>query len=148
MTVYASPAERLALLAAVIGTANSTPLLTSWVTAKNAGQLLLVVALGDMAAETIDISIQQATSSGGAGAKNLKAAVQLASSAGANDSKQVIIGVDANDLDVDGGFSFVAGRVVTGGATGGTVGILVFGEGLRYMPGSLVDNASVVQVVP
>lgn len=147
MNTYASPAERVAVLVAVTGTASSTPLLTAWVSAQYAQQLLLIALLGDMAAETIDISLQQATSSGGAGAKNLKAATQLAASAGANDSKQVTIGCDSNDLDADGGFSFVAGRIVTGGATGGVVSMVVEGHGLRYMPAANFDNATVIQVV-
>src|SRR6185369_12650835 len=119
-------AEQNALLVAVQGTANSTPLVSSYVSAKNCGEISAVVHLGDMANETVDVALYQATSSGGASAKSLKAITQLAASASANDSKQVVITARADELDVDGGFSFVAVRIVTGGATGGTVTGLVF----------------------
>lgn len=141
-------AEQNALLVAVQGTASSTPLVTSYVSAKNVGEITLIAHLGDMASETIDVALYQATSSGGGSAKSLKAATQLAASASANDSKQVIITARADELDVDGGFSFVAGRCVTGGATGGTVTLIVLGSDIRYAPASNIDNSSVVQIVP
>lgn len=141
-------AEQMAILVAVQGTANSTPLVSSYVSAKNSGEITAVVHLGDMASETIDVAIYQATSSGGAGAKSAKAITQLAASAAANDSKQVVISMRADELDVDGGFSFVAVRIVTGGVTGGTVAGILIGSDLRFQPASLVDNASVIQVVP
>jgi hypothetical protein len=141
-------AEDIGVLVAVQGTASSTPLVSSYVSAKHAQQLMLIVHLGDMAAETIDVAIFQATSGAGAGAKSAKAIVQLAASAGANDSKQVVIAMRTDELDVDGGFSFVAARIVTGGATGGTVTGVILGGDLRFGPASLVDNASVVQIVP
>lgn len=144
----ASLAEELALIVTTTGTASSTPLVTSYVSAAGFGRALLIAHLGDMAAETIDIAIYQATSSGGASAKSLKAATQLASSASANDSKQVVIGVDLNDLDVDGSFSFIAGRIVTGAGTGGTCTITVLGGDVRFAPATNVDNATVIQVVP
>lgn len=143
-----SLAENVAVLAAVQGTANSTPLVSSYVSAKNAGEITAIVHLGDMANEAIDVAIYQATSGAGAGAKNLKAITQIAASASANDSKQVIISARADEFDIDGGFSFAAVRIVTGGATGGTVTGLLLGSYLRYAPASLVDNASVVQIVP
>lgn len=139
--------ENLALLVAVQGTANTTPLVSSYVSAKNAGEITALVHLGDMASETIDVAIYQATSSGGAGAKSAKAITQLAASASANDSKQVKISMRADELDVDGGFSFVAVRIVTGGATGGTVFGALLGSDLRFAPASKVENATVIQTV-
>jgi len=149
MSVNGSTAETIAVLASKVGTANSTPLLTSYVSAKNCGQIFLEVALGDMAAETVDVAIYQATSSGGGSAKSAKAITQLAASAGANDNAVVKIAMRADELDVDGGFSFVAGRVVTGGATGGTVGIILHGDDLRFGPASKVEpSGAVLQTVP
>jgi HK97 family phage major capsid protein len=97
--------------------------------------------------ETIDVALYQATDTSGTGAKSLKAITQLAASAAANDSKQVIVSARADELDVDGGFSCVAVRIVTGGATGGTVNGQVWGSDIRYQPAANVDNASVVQIV-
>jgi hypothetical protein len=140
-------AEQNALLVAVQGTASSTPLVSSYVSAKNVGEITAVVHLGDMASETIDVALYQATDTSGTGAKSLKAITQLAASAAANDSKQVIVSARADELDVDGGFSCVAVRIVTGGATGGTVNGQVWGSDIRYQPAANVDNASVVQIV-
>lgn len=148
MAQNGSVAEDIATLVRVTGTANSTPLVSSYVSAKNCGQFLATLMTGDMASETIDFAIYQATSSGGAGAKSAKAIVQVAASAAANDSKEFVIGMRADELDVDGGFSFVAVRAVTGGATGGTVTMLLQGADLRFAPASLIDNATVLQLVP
>ena len=142
-----SMAEEIAVAAATVGTANSTPLVTSYVTAANAGRAMLIARLGDMASETIDIAIYQGQG-GSTGAKSLKAATQLAAHASNNDSKVVVVSVDLNDLDVDGGFTHIAGRCVTGGATGGTVALVLLTGDLRYAPASLVDSSDVVQIVP
>jgi hypothetical protein len=138
-----SLAENAAVLAHTTGTANSTPLLTAWASAKHSGRINLLARLGDMASETIDIALYQAQDGSGTGAKALKAATQLAASAGGNDNTAHVISVDANDLDIEGGFSFVAGRIVTGGATGGTVSMFVIGTELRFAPASLIDAATV-----
>jgi len=140
-------AEDVAVLARSTGAATSTPLVTTYVSAGNSGRITLVAMLGDMANETIDIAIWQGKG-GSTDAKSLKAATQLSGSASANDSKTVIVSVDANDIDVDGGFTHVAGRCVTGAGVGGTVTLLLLGSDLRYGPASLVDAAEVIQIVP
>lgn len=138
--------EVIAVLAAKAGTANSTPLVTSYVSAALADTVALVAVLGDMAAETIDVALYQATDSGGTGAKALKAAAQLAAHASNNDNKVVVVSVRKEELDIANGFVFVAGRCVTGGATGGAVGLSVLGGDLRFGPASAVDSAAVVEV--
>lgn len=140
-------AENNAVLTRTTGAATSTPLVTSYVTAKNVGEVTLIACLGDMANETIDIALYQGQG-GSTNAKALKAATQLAASASANDSGIVIITARTDELDVDGGFTHVAGRIVTGNTTGGTCTMLVVGSDLRYAPASLVDAATVLQIVP
>lgn len=139
-------AEEMAVLARSVGTANSTPLVTSYVSAAQAGRITLIACLGDMASETIDVQLYQGQG-GSTGAKALKAITQLAAHATSNDNIQVVLSVDTNDLDVDGGYTHVAGRCVTGGATGGTVDLIVLGSQLRFQPASLVD-ATTAQVTP
>lgn len=141
-----NPAETNAVLIAKAGTASSTPLVTSYVAVTNAPKIWLVAVLGDMAAETIDVALYQATDTSGTSAKSLKAATQLAAHASNNDNKVIVIGVDAAELDLANGFVTVAGRCVTGGATGGAVGLVVLGSSLRYGPASLVDSSDVVEV--
>lgn len=108
-------------LVAVIaaGTVTSTPKTSSWADVSSAHELIAELVLGDMAAETIDFRIEQATSSTGAGAKTLQAATQLTASATVNDNKVVQVSVDAAKLDSTNGFRYARLVAVTGGATGG-----------------------------
>jgi len=139
-------AENVAVLAAKAGTANSTPLVTSYVNVNNADTIMLVAVTADMASETIDIALYQATDTSGTSAKALKAATQLAAHATNNDNKIVVISVRKEELDLANGFVTVAGRCVTGGATGGVVGLSVLGGDLRYAPAAGYDSSSVVEV--
>jgi hypothetical protein len=123
-------------------TVNSTPATSSWVDVRQYHELFAMLALGDMAAETIDFKIEQATDGSGTGAKDLKAATQLAAHASNNDLKQVQISVDAQRLDSENGFYFARIRSVTGGATGGVAFGALFGVP-RYKPAS--QQAAVVQ---
>lgn len=135
--------EEFALLAVINpATVNSTPATSSWVNAGLYHELFAELALGDMANETIDFKIEQATDSGGTGAKDLKAATQLAASAAANDNKQVQISVTTDKLDGENGFVWVRIRAVTGGATGGAACGTLRGRP-RNKPAS--NAASVVQ---
>lgn len=135
--------EELALVASIgPATVNSTPALSAWVSAAALLELLAVFNLGDMANETIDLAIYQAQDGSGTGAKVLKAATQLAASASANDSKQVLISADPARLDTDNGFTFVALRAVTGNTTGGSVCGNLWARP-RYKPAS--HQAAVVQ---
>lgn len=141
-----SLAEELAMLAHAVGTASSTPLVTSYVSAKNFGRALLIVRTGDMAAETIDVAIYQGQG-GSTNAKSLKAATQLASHASNNDNGILLIGVDLNDLDTVNGYTHIAGRIVTGAGTGGTCTAVLLGGDVRFGPASLVDG-TVLSVTP
>jgi hypothetical protein len=134
-----SLAEELAMMAHAVGTASSTPLVTSYVSAKNFGRALLIARLGDMASETVDVAIYQGQG-GSTNAKSLKAATQLAAHASNNDNGILLIGVDLNDLDVANGFTHIAGRIVTGGVTGGTCTLVLLGGDCRFGPASLVDG--------
>jgi hypothetical protein len=136
--------ENLVLIASIGPvTVNSTPGTSSWVDVSNYNELFAELALGDMANETIDFKIEQATDNSGTGAKDLKAITQLAASAAANDSKQVQISVTTDRLDSENGFKFARIRAVTGNTTGG----VAFGS-LRGVPRTKpgTQQAAVVQV--
>ena len=139
-------AETAAVLAIKAGTANSTPLVTPYVAVQNVESLRLVAALGDMASETIDVAIYQATDTSGTGAKVAKAATQLAAHATNNDNKAIVVGMRKDELDLTNGFKFVAGRAVTGGATGGACGLVLDGGGNRYGPAADIDSTVVSEV--
>jgi len=135
--------EELQLLAVVTGTANSTPLTTSWVDTKDVHELMGIAYFGDMASETIDFKIEQATDSSGTGAKDLKAATQRSASASANDSKQIVISAMSDKLDSNNGFRYVRLRAVTGGATGGAANLAIWARPV-YKPAT--QPASIVEV--
>ncbi len=138
-------AEALAILSTIDpGTVNSTPKVGDWVPVKNYQKLLAVFLLGDIAAETIDCSVQEATDGSGTGAQAYKAATQLAAHATNNDNKQIVIEIDCSK--VSAGFTHVAPRMVTGGATGGPGAAVILGVVNRYDPASDGDLATVVEI--
>lgn len=130
------------IVASNLATVNTTPLTTAWVDMKDYHEIIATLCLGDMAAETIDFKIEQATDGSGTGAKDLKAATQLAAHASNNDHRQVQISAHLEKLDGNGGFRFVRGRAITGGVTGGAAVVLLHGRP-RYKPGT--QAATVLQ---
>lgn len=135
--------EYMALLGSKVGTANSTPLVMTYVQPVGR-RVLLIASLGDMANETIDIAIYKASDASATGAASLKAATQLAASATANDNKQVYI--DLAEQEMDTAKPFLAGRCVTSGATGGVVSLTLLQTLWREQNVLDVHNASLVQI--
>lgn len=136
--------EQYPLLAAIDpATVTSTPATSSWVDTAGQQELFAELQIGNVAAETVDFKIEQATDSSGTGVKDLKAATQLAAHATNNDNKQVQISVAIEKLDTANGFRYVRIRAVTGGATGGPMAGTLRGRG-RNRPAT--QASSVVQV--
>lgn len=87
-----APGEQLAVVSTIDPqTVNSTPKVGDYVDMSKYHSVAFFFTLGDMAAETIDASVLEATSAAGAGAQALKAATQLAAHATNNDLKQFVI---------------------------------------------------------
>lgn len=148
MTPNAKPSEHLALLAAIspvsqgVGTANS-----GWVDIKNFHALMALIKTGVLGTSaTVDAKLQQATSSGGAGAKDVtnKAITQIVKASG--DNKQAIINLKASDLDTEGGFEFVQLSITVGTAASLVAGE-VWGAYPRFEDAAAFNPAAVVQVV-
>jgi hypothetical protein len=126
-----------------VGTAVS-----GWIDISKFDKLKGKVAVGVLGAgATVDAKLQQATSSGGAGAKDIagKAITQL-TQAGADSNKQVLINLFSDELDVTGGFKFVQLSITVSVAAS-----LIYGEmeGFtpRYAPASDNDAASVDEII-
>lgn len=138
--------EQFKLLAALDPqTVANTQAVSSWVSVGDCDELLAILFLGDIASETIDFKIQQASDSSGTGAKDLKASTQLAASASANDSKQLQISVRADKLDRANSFTYVRIRAITGGATGGPAAGALYGRstlGPVSQPSSVLETAT------
>jgi hypothetical protein len=147
MTPNAKPSEHLAVLASYdpISTAAST-VTTGWVNSGNFHAFMALVSTGVLGASaTVDAKIQQATTSAGAGAKDVtnKTITQIVKATG--DNKQAIINVKNADLDVEGGFTWVRLSITVGTATSIVAGYLL-GFYPRFEDGAQFNQAGVLQV--
>ena len=111
-------------------------------------QLFGVFVIGDIITSgTVDCSLVQATDSSGTGAKAIAncVAVQL-TQAGSGSNKQVLVNCSVKDLDIAGGFTYVAPRVVVGTANADIMGIL-HGFVPYHGNGELLNISTVDEVV-
>ena len=112
--------------------------------------IMVTIMAGTLGANaTIDAVIKQATTNGGAGAKNLttsKAITQMTQAGTDQSDTQAVINVRAEDLDMANGFDHIAISVAVGTATS-DMGALVVGLNPRYAPASDNDIASVGEIV-
>jgi len=136
--------EYIGVLTAKGGTASSTPLITAWVKPGSFRRVLGILALGDMASETIDCVLMRAVDSGGTSPTNVKLATQLAAHASNNDNKIILL--NASEADYDPAKPFMALKVTTGGATGGLVAMTLLGSMPREENIAALES-SVVQIV-
>jgi hypothetical protein len=111
----------------------TAPVTGTYVDVSNAGRFVALAKAGAVtAAKTLTVQLLQATSSGGAGAKNLGAAVVVAG-AGGNAPADVKIEKQATDLDGAGGFVFVTAQLTINEAGKLGEAWLVRGD-RRYQP--------------
>jgi hypothetical protein len=106
--------------------------------------VVFIFQTGDMAAQTIEFKLEQATSSGGAGVKDLKVATQLAAHAANNDGKQIIVECRAEQLDTTNGFRYVRPRTIGGAAATGPISCVGLGFNARYGVGT--DLTTVAEI--
>lgn len=119
-----------------VGTRNS-----AYASLQDYHRAVLVVNVGDLGqAATLDAQIRQATSAAGAGVKTIadkagtgtKAITQL-TQAGGDGNNLVCIELQTEELDVDGGFSFVGVQDVVAGAAC-EFGWILYGIASRFKP--------------
>jgi hypothetical protein len=108
----------------------STPRVSGAVNMSKFSKVFAVLSLGDMAAEAIDFRLESSTTdSTFTGVVTTRvSATQLAASATANDNKQVVLEVDASQLNGD---LWLRSRAVTSGTTGGMAEVMLFGVPLH-----------------
>jgi hypothetical protein len=140
------PSQKLALAAVVDPkNGNNAANSTGWVSMVKFRQALFVLQTGAID-QTVDFKLQEAKDSSGTGAQDLtgKAITQLNNT---NSSKQALINVRAEELDVNLGYAFVRAVATVGNGT--TSYISVVGIGLEPVlpPASGNNLSSVVQVV-
>jgi hypothetical protein len=121
---------------------------TAWVDASKFSKFMAIVQAGVLGASaTLDAKLEQATTSGGAGAKDItgKAITQL-TKAGSDDNKEAVINLDTEKLDVAGGFRYVRLTLTVGTAASLVSGMLL-GFVPRYGPASDSDATTVDEIV-
>jgi hypothetical protein len=121
---------------------------TGWVSAKNFTALAALISAGDLGASaTINAKLEQATTSGGSGAKDITGkAITALTQAGTDDNKQAWINLRPEELDVDNGFAFVRLSMTVATATSDAAGYL-FGFQPARGPATAVDSTTVDEVV-
>lgn len=140
--------EQVAILAGIAPASQAIgSAVTGWISAANFQKFLAAVHTGVLgAAATVDANIQQAQDGAGTGAKAIAGAAITTLSGAGGASVQAEINLDAQQLDVEGGFGFIQLTVAVGVAASQTSATL-FGFNPRYAPASAYNAASVVQVV-
>lgn len=127
------PSDKFTLLGLIAPISQGAGAVTSgWVKASDFAQLLALIAAGVMgAAATIDAKLQQATDSGGSGAKDVTGSSITQLVKATDDGKFSLISLDVQKLDVNGGFSYVRLSITVGVAASLIYGAL-FGTDPRY----------------
>ena len=93
-------------------------------------------------ASTIDIDIEEATTAGGIGAQNL-AGKSITTLVAADAGETIYIEVRTEELDVDGGYSFINAEVDVGVDTY-VYDLKIFGFVPRHAPASVTNIAEIV----
>lgn len=140
--------ENIAVLATQDPASVAASTVTSgWVDASRFAQLLAIIQTGVLGASaTLDAKLQQATDSGGTGAKDItgKALTQIIKASG--DNKQAMINLRPEQLDVNGGFRYVR-LSVTVGTAASIFGSMLLGVNPRNGLASDANQAAVAQIV-
>jgi hypothetical protein len=137
--------EKVAILATLdpASVAAST-VVSTWVPVANVGLVTALLKTGVLGASaTVDAKLRQATDNSGTSAKDItgKTITQIVKATG--DNKQAMIEVRPEELDVNGGFGYVALSVTVGTAASILDAVLI-GSNPRFAPASAFNQAAVV----
>lgn len=121
---------------------------TGWIDMQKWFRLLAVLSVGAMTTNgTVDAKMEQATSSGGAGAKDVAGtSITQLTKAGSDDNKQVEINFRQEDLDFNNGFRYVR-LSVTVATAASLLSAIILGLNPRYGAANASDAASVDEIV-
>lgn len=143
------PSDRLAVVGSIDPDAYTASTVTSgWIAAANFERFMAVVMAGTLGSSaTLDAKLEQASDGSGTGAKDVtgKAIAQL-TQAGTDSDKQAVINLNAEELDIDNGFTHFRLSMTVGTATS-DAGAIVIALDPRYAPASDNDAASVDEIV-
>jgi hypothetical protein len=139
--------EQVAVLGAISPSSQAVgALVTAWVPAANFNKFLGLIQTGVLgAAATVDAKFQQAKDAAGTGAKDVAGATIAQIVKASGDNVQAELNLDPQQLDVEGGFAYIALSLTVGTAASLTA-VTLFGFTPRFAPASAANAASVVQV--
>ena len=141
--------DRVAVLATIDPDVTTASTVTSdYVSMVRFTNIMAIIMAGTLGSSaTVNAKLEQATSSGGAGAKDITGkAITALTQAGTDSDKQAIINCNAEELDVDGGFTHVRLSVTVATATSDLAAIIVGGDP-RHGLASDNDLATVDEIV-
>jgi hypothetical protein len=144
--VNLKPSQRASIVGAIDPQSSTTAKTSGWIDATVFHNYMAVIATGVIAASgTVDAKIQQATDSSGTGAKDVtgKAITQLTQAASGS-SKQALINLKQEDLDIANGFKFFQ-LSVTPATAAALIMAAVFGFDARYGAASDTGNVAASQ---
>lgn len=151
MSYNVKASEQVAVLAVINPVSQGVGSATSgWVSAADFMKFLALVQVGAFGASaTVDANIQQATSSTGTSAKAIPIAsgnLAITELAAGTNNIQVELNLDAQQLDVNNGFSFIQLTITVGVAASLVSGSLL-GFAPRLAPASDFNASTVAQIV-
>ena len=141
------PSDEIAVLGTVDPDANATGAFnTDWADFEYFETMMAIVQAGIIVASgTLDFKLQQATSSTGAGAKDVSSKSITQFTTGDN-AKQAIVNLRADELDVANSFRYARG-VMTLTTAGADASAILLGCQPKHGPASGHDLASVDEIV-
>ena len=142
------PTQRAAILGVINPQSATVAQSSGWVDASLFQNYLATILVGAISATgTVDAKLQQATDSGGTGAKDItgKSITQL-TQAGANSNSQAQINLRQDELDIANNFNFVK-LVITPATAAAIIAGEIEGFDPRYGPADKAAAATVVQIV-
>lgn len=149
MNMNSLPSERVAITGTIDPDVTvASTVVSDYMDMSKFHRCMAVIMAGTLGSSaTLDAKLVQATTSAGAGSKDItgKSITQL-TQAGTDSDKQAVINLDAAELDLDNAFDFVAISLTVAVATS-DVGALLLGLDPRNAPASDFDLASVDEIV-
>jgi hypothetical protein len=144
------PNARIAELLSLLGTIDPVSqaagtVTSSWISAANHERFMALIQTGVLGSSaTLDGKLQQATDSSGTGAKDItgKALTQIVKASG--DSKQALINLRADELDMANGFTYFR-LSLTVATAASLISASIFGSVAKNLPASTLNQAGVVQ---
>lgn len=142
------PSEKIGLLDTLDPASHAAGTVTTgWIAATDFAQWLVTLQIGAMVAtSTLDAKLQQASDSGGTGAKDISGKAITQCLAAADGNKQVEINLKLEELDANNNFTHFRLSVTV--ATAASIyGAIVQGLEPRYGNSSLKNDTTVKEII-